>query len=372
VNPFLTQGYLSPKYFCNRQRETKQILDALKSGNNLTLIAGRRKGKTSLILHSLRKHRGSSAYIDIYDTSSLEEFSRTLIRGVIEQIGQPKAPWIKRASRFFTQFRPVLSYNPVSGEAELNVQFDQSEDELQNLEQLFEFLSKENQEVVLAIDEFQQILYWDNPNAEATLRSLIQRYPLVRIIFCGSNRKLMFELFNNSKRPFYHSSELLFLPKIDETTYLSFIKAHLGDRILSEQNIQDCLRWCRGETYFIQRLFNRIYAQGKGTYKKEDLDVIRKKLILEKESEFQIQLRLLSKNQASFIIALGLSGGVSKPTSSDFLKKFNLSSTSTIAQNLTVLMEKDMVIVEDNEYKLADVFLEHWIRTRFSDSRSYI
>lgn len=48
-NPFLVYGYASPRYFCDREAETQQILSALENERNLTLIAPRRMGKTGLI-----------------------------------------------------------------------------------------------------------------------------------------------------------------------------------------------------------------------------------------------------------------------------------------------------------------------------------
>jgi AAA+ ATPase superfamily predicted ATPase len=51
INPFITRGYLSPDYFCNRAEETKRILDAISSRRNLILISLRRMGKTGLLKH---------------------------------------------------------------------------------------------------------------------------------------------------------------------------------------------------------------------------------------------------------------------------------------------------------------------------------
>lgn len=48
-NPFLIAGYHSPEYFCDRETETKTIINALENNRNLTLIAPRRMGKTGLI-----------------------------------------------------------------------------------------------------------------------------------------------------------------------------------------------------------------------------------------------------------------------------------------------------------------------------------
>ncbi len=365
-NPFITQGYLSPEYFCDRKQELSFMKEALKNGNNLALISGRRKGKTNLILHLFQQYNKAFVYHDMFSARSASEFTQQLIRSVMQQIGSPKESFVKKLSRSVRSFRPSIGFNQLTGKPELGIQFNQTKLVIENLEEVFNFLSQEFPGVVIALDEFQQLLSWDDANIEVELRSLSQRFPLVRFIYCGSSRKLMFELFNNSQRPFYHSSQLLFLEKIDEEAYLKFIKSHLGDRIIADNNIRAELKWCRGETYYIQRLFNRVYSKGAGKHKRDDLDAIRTQLLKEMESEFQIQLRLLAKHQRSLLIALALTKGIDKPTSAEFLKEQQLSSSSTIAQNLNVLMEKDMAIKEEGLYRVADVFLEHWIRERFA------
>ena len=50
-NPFVNQGYIGPKYFCDRQQETEQMLNHFENGRNITLVAPRRIGKTGLIKH---------------------------------------------------------------------------------------------------------------------------------------------------------------------------------------------------------------------------------------------------------------------------------------------------------------------------------
>ena len=48
-NPFLTSGYESPEYFCDRVAETKDLIEALENDRNVTLMAPRRYGKTGLV-----------------------------------------------------------------------------------------------------------------------------------------------------------------------------------------------------------------------------------------------------------------------------------------------------------------------------------
>ena len=49
ANPFLVYGYVSPKYFCDRQEDTQKLISALQNGRNVTLMSPRRMGKTGLI-----------------------------------------------------------------------------------------------------------------------------------------------------------------------------------------------------------------------------------------------------------------------------------------------------------------------------------
>ena len=49
ANPFLTAGYAGPEYFCDRKRETEELVRHLDNDRNTTLISPRRYGKTGLI-----------------------------------------------------------------------------------------------------------------------------------------------------------------------------------------------------------------------------------------------------------------------------------------------------------------------------------
>ena len=90
-NPFLISGYHSPDYFCDRERETAAILEALHNGRNLTLIAPRRMGKTGLIRHAffhLKEQHPDivTLYMDIYSTQSLGDFVRLFAYTVLGKL----------------------------------------------------------------------------------------------------------------------------------------------------------------------------------------------------------------------------------------------------------------------------------------------
>lgn len=78
INPFITSGYISAEYFCDRIIETATLTRYITNGNNVALISPRRLGKTGLIEHCFHQKQIKEAYhtflIDIYATKNLQEF----------------------------------------------------------------------------------------------------------------------------------------------------------------------------------------------------------------------------------------------------------------------------------------------------------
>lgn len=65
-NPFITYGYESAEYFCDRQEETHLLTTLLTNGNHVALISPRRMGKTGL----LNTARAMQVGILVWETSS--------------------------------------------------------------------------------------------------------------------------------------------------------------------------------------------------------------------------------------------------------------------------------------------------------------
>ena len=62
TNPFVTSGYVSPHYFCDRVEETNLLTSALTNGNHVALISPRRLGKTGLIYHCFNQDSIKDSY----------------------------------------------------------------------------------------------------------------------------------------------------------------------------------------------------------------------------------------------------------------------------------------------------------------------
>ncbi len=101
LNPFITSGYLSPEYFCDRENESEQLLRELMNGNNVAMISTRRMGKTGLIQHCFNNPQIEKKYytffVDIYATKSLRDFVFSLSKVILEGL----KPYGKKALEGF-------------------------------------------------------------------------------------------------------------------------------------------------------------------------------------------------------------------------------------------------------------------------------
>jgi hypothetical protein len=89
-NPFVTNGYVSPHYFCDRQQETEDITTLLRNGNNIALISPRRYGKADLIRHCFAQAEITADYytfiVDIYATRSLRDLVNKLGKVILDTL----------------------------------------------------------------------------------------------------------------------------------------------------------------------------------------------------------------------------------------------------------------------------------------------
>ena len=119
-NPFLIHGYKGPEYFCDRQEETANIIDALKNGCNITLISPRRYGKTGLIhnvFHRLKEldKKANCFYVDIYATHSLNDFVQLFAKAVLGHLDTPLQKAENIISKVFRYSQVTMSPDLATG-----------------------------------------------------------------------------------------------------------------------------------------------------------------------------------------------------------------------------------------------------------------
>lgn len=254
-NPFVLNVYAGPQYFCNREQETDKIINAIKNQRNLTLMSYRRLGKSGLIKHvfyQLRKEKGMKLfYVDIMDTEDLSEFVDLLAKEIIGKINSRTMRLLKIFSNIVKSLRPKISIDPLTGKPEIEISVLNDASPQTSLSEIFSYLQKQDQHIIIAFDEFQQIVKYPESNVEALLRKYIQQLTDTNFIFSGSQKHLLLSMFNDYGRPFYQSSELLNLGKIDKETYKSFIlgKFKKGKRNIEQPALELIMKYTEIHTF---------------------------------------------------------------------------------------------------------------------------
>lgn len=372
-NPFVMKAYASKELFCDRQNEVNQLIINVKGGVNTTLIADRRIGKTGLIYRLFDEIKDQklsilTIYIDIFATKNLSDFIKFITEAMLDFFPE-KTPIGKKFLNFIKGFRPVMSFDPITGSPQFELTYRNEEEKNSTLFAIMDFLEKQNKPVLLAIDEFQQIREYPETNLEALLRSKIQFMQNVTFIFCGSKKHLMMDIFSNHSKPFYCSTAFLWLDKISEEEYAPFIKQLFakGKKTIDDSAIEFILSWTRRHTYYTQALCHKVFDESK---KKVTMVEVKSACasLLEMNAPYYLQYRtLLTDSQWNLLIAIAKEGAVEQLYSSIFLQKYQLGSPSTVKRMVDSLVEKDLltrtVSIQATTISVSDVFLARWIES---------
>lgn len=65
-NPFYISGIIPEPYFCDREKETQNIVDTLMNQGDVLLTSARRMGKTQLIRHIFEQASIKEKYYTFY------------------------------------------------------------------------------------------------------------------------------------------------------------------------------------------------------------------------------------------------------------------------------------------------------------------
>jgi hypothetical protein len=370
-NPFIVSGYQGKAYFCDREKETKALIENITNGLSTTLVAIRRIGKTGLIRHVLNRlpkdHTG--IYLDILPTENRKDLLDALTTSVFRTLPERSGPG-KKIIDFIKSLRPVVTYEPLTGIPQVKIDVRPGETE-QHIDAVLHYLDDYPRKVVIAIDEFQQILNYPETNTDAWLHSIIQSLHNIQFIFSGSQQHLMTDLFSNPSRPFYRSTGFLKLDKINSDAYETFIGHHFkkADTQINREVIKSMLSWTDRHTYYVQLLCNRVYAAAAKEVTEAFWKEQAAKLLQEQELIFFKYRDLLSKQQWLLLKSIAQEGRVYAPTSKDFVAAYKLGSPATVLRSLQALQQKEMIYSEYDPdgrmyYSVYDVLFRRWMDGR--------
>ncbi len=371
-NPFVTSGYISPLYFCDREEESSHLISEITNGNSLAIISTRRMGKTGLIQHCFHHPQLADHYynffIDIYATKSLRDFAYALSKVIVATL----KPFGRKAFDLFlhtvASIQPGITFDS-NGVPSFNLQLGDIETPEATLEQIFHYLGQADKPCIVAIDEFQQIVSYPEQNVEALLRTYIQHCPNAYFIFAGSQRHVMGNMFLSAARPFYQSVSMMHLDAIPIERYIDFAVGHFArdNKSISPDAITALYHRFKGVTWYLQKVLNLLYSATplNGTCSADDVDRAIEMVLDSFRFTYQEILYRMPEKQKSLLIAIAREGEARAVTSGEFVKRYRLISPSSVQSALRSLLEKDFVTQQEDGYTVYDQFFAIWLRENF-------
>lgn len=368
-NPFVTNGYAGPEYFCDRVQETSIIRELLMNENNIALISPRRLGKTDLIWHVFNGDDVRENYhcfvVDIYATKNLSDFVNMLGKAVIDELRpKGKSAWEKFIN-IVSSLRSEISFD-MFGMPSWSVAIGAIANPAATLDEIFTYLNQADKPCLLAIDEFQQITRYDDETVEATIRTYVQRCTNAHFIFSGSQRHMMNGMFTSPSRPFYQSVTIMNLQPLDLEVYTDFCvdKFEEAGKHLDRDVVATLYARFDAVTSYMHRILNVLFSRTErgdtcGTSMVDEaIDFI---LRISSDTYESLYYQMPEKQRMVFL-AIARDGKARSVTSGAFVSKHRLNSASSVNSALKGLLEKDFITLDRNVYSVYDQFFTLWLK----------
>jgi len=367
ANPFILKGYSEDQYFCDREKETKNIHNIVENGQDITLYAFRRLGKSALIqhvFHQMDDDERVGIFVDIWGSSSLADFTTSLAEAVIQSSIFSRRSIPNKMKEFIVGLGASITIG-MDGQPSVDFLYHDRNKPFKKLEDILAFLNGTKKKVVLAIDEFQEIRKYEMAvPLEANLRKLVQRFQNTTFIFSGSEYHILDDMFNNYKNPFYQSTRMMSLDKIPKGRYQTFIEGHMarGKKALSREIIEHILDITHLHTYYVQAICHLIYSQRTYPRTLQEFDRLYQSFLEEKKVFYSEVPNRMTIKQFATLKTIASEGLVTSPTSSAFIEKLPVATPSSVQRIIQALLDKQLIIKDEGGYRLYDVFLEHYLK----------
>ena len=364
-NPFITYGYESAAYFCDRVAETRELVTMLTNGNHVALISPRRMGKTGLVHHCFAQKEIQDQYhtflIDIYATKNLQDMVYRMGQSIVNRLKPRGQSAIDGFLRFVTSLRTGISFDG-QGNASWNVGLGDIKSPDFTLEEIFNYLKAADRKCIVAIDEFQAIADYPENNVEELVRTYVQDCRNAVFVFSGSQKSMMSEMFSSPARPFFQSVSLMFLKPVALPEYEAFAKGHFekAGKQIADGVVSAIYERFDGTTWYLQKVLNQLFAT-KDIVETSDVDNAVRQIINQNEEAYKDLLYQLTTRQRDLLVAVSHEGKAKQITGSVFVKRHHLASASSVQKSALALVEKQLLTHQQGIYEVYDKFMSEWL-----------
>lgn len=368
-NPF-TLGIAQNDEFCDRIRETGELVRHAQNGNNVVIFSPRRYGKSSLVkrvLRELERKDFLAVYIDLFPIHSEQDFISRLAAGIIKGIGRGtnERGFGQRTRNLFKRITPTLEIGFTGIKLSLKLDKDAPPELLLEdlMEGLYGYVKKRKLRACIVLDEFQEIT--DLPQSkriEGLLRSHMQLHKEIAYFYIGSRRRTLQDMFTQKSRPFYKSAFLYPLEIIPKKEFVPYIQERFksSGKECSPAAAALIFEKSFGYPYYVQKLASISWDLAKKRNTSETVESAYRLLLETEKADFEGIWSGLTLTQKAIMKALAQEPTTS-PYGRHYLERYQLSIGGT-QKAIEALRQKDLIESIKEVYQLTDPIMAAWLK----------
>jgi len=368
--PFIYGKIATGDYFTDREKEIRQLKQNFLSGTNTILISPRRWGKSSLVIKAAdeimaQKKDIKIVQLDLFNLRTEEEFYKSLSEKLLLTVSNKLEEVIANTQKFMKQWVPKITFSP---DAQQEISFGLNWQEIKKqpdeiLELAENVAAEKGIKIIICIDEFQNISYFDEPLAfQKKLRSHWQTHQNVSYCLYGSKRHMLMDVFTSPSMPFYKFGNLMFLEKIPTAYWTDFIQKQFkttGKKIGKEQASRIATLVC-DHPYYVQQLAQLCWLRSEKETTDQIIDEALESLVLQLSLLFQNLTEGLSAVQLNFLNAV--IDGVKMFTSRNTIEKYRLRSSANVNRIKKTLIQKEIIDDQGGKIEILDPVFTLWLK----------
>lgn len=371
--PFTFGKLVHDDDFTNRILESKRLVSNFESSINTILISPRRWGKSSLVLKASKQISRNTKDIiicmmDLHNIRSEEQFYKLIATKVLQASASRIETILENAKSFLGRFIPNLSFSPDPGtELKLSMDWDEVKKDPDDILDLAERIAiKLKKKLVLCIDEFQNISeFEDSLGFQRKLRSHWQLHKHVSYCLYGSKRHMLMEVLSSPSMPFYKFGDLIFLEKIKEGEWITFITERFKGtgKTISNTAAESIARLCDNHPYYVQQLSQQAWLRTESICDSDTVQLAFDDLVAQLSMLFQILTDDLTSRQINLLNAI--IAGEEKLTSQRVLKNYKLGTSANALKVKRSLHDKEVLDIVGKTITFNDPLYKYWLENDY-------
>jgi len=305
-------------------------------------------------------------YIDLFMVTSPEDVAQRIAKNVYTILHRRES-LLKKGVRYlkiFKTFRPVFKPSPQDGVVLTVESASPGRSGMELLEEVLgelgRFIERENAGIHVVLDEFQEITELKKHPVEGLLRTHIQEHQ-ASYFFVGSRRRILLDMFNQKKRPFYQIAMMYPLKALPKTDLIEFLVQEFGKggKECPQEMGELLFERTSGYPYYVQALAYYVFVESTNTATEKSVETGFAKLMASERYGFEALIQGLTGGQIALLRALAVDPR-QKLLSTDFMNRHHLS-IGGIQSAQKKLIDLDLIGNDGSGWRLVDPVFQQWV-----------